>query len=55
MGAKVKEISDGIDGLLELNRVKATELTLGEEKLELREITINGTVYQVLAKAEASE
>ena len=55
IAAKVKEISDGIDGLLELNRVKATELTLGEEKLELREITINGTVYQVLAKAEASE
>lgn len=55
VGAKVKEISDGIDGLLELNRVKATEMTLGEEKLELREITINGTVYQVLAKAEASE
>ena len=51
VGAKVKEITEGIAGLLELNRVKLNALTFGTAVLELRDVTIDGVTYKVLAQA----
>lgn len=51
VGAKVKEITEGIAGLLELNRVKLNALTFGTAALELRDVTIDGVTYKVLAQA----